>query len=137
MSAAHFRLDNLIGILDYNKMMSRGLVARQLSIEPVADKWRAFGWDVEEVDGHDLDGLVAALHRARWVIPRGRPIMVIAHTVKGMGIPEAEGRRRWHTHAPDPETADRMLLELAKAYGREPVGYTRKTDPVKKERLGV
>ena len=137
MSAAHFHLDNLIAILDYNKMMSRGLVARQLAIEPIADKWRAFGWDVEEVDGHDLDDLVAALHRARWVIPRGRPIIVIAHTVKGMGIVEAEGRRRWHTHAPDPETADRMLRGLAQTYRREPTGYTRKGDPVKKETLGV
>lgn len=135
MSASHFGLDNLIGILDYNKMMSRGSLAHHLTIEPIADKWRAFGWDVDEVDGHDLDALAAALHRARWVTPRGKPIMLIAHTVKGMGIPEAEGRRRWHTHAPDPDTAERMLRTLAKTYGRPEKGYARKNDPVKKEGL--
>jgi transketolase len=137
MSAAHYGLDNLIAILDYNKSMSRGTVASRLTIEPIADKWRAFGWDVLEADGHDLDELAAALHDARWVTPRGRPVMVIAHTVKGMGIPEAAGRRRWHTHAPDPATADRMLRELARAYGRPETGYARKDAPVKKEALPV
>ena len=136
MSAAHFGLDNLIAILDYNKMMSRGTVASQLSIEPIADKWRAFGWDVHEVDGHDIDELVATLHTARWS-PRGKPIMVIAHTVKGMGISEAAGRRRWHTHAPDPATADRMLRDLARNYGRPETGYSKFDAPVKKESLSV
>jgi transketolase len=137
MSAAHFGLDNLIAILDYNKMMSRGPIAARLKIEPVADKWRAFGWDVEEVDGHDIDEVAAALHRARWVIPRGRPIILIAHTVKGMGIPEAAGRRRWHTHAPDPATADRMLRTMAKFYGRPDIGYSRIDAPIKTEGLNV
>jgi transketolase len=137
MSAAHFGLDNLIAILDYNKMMSRGPIAARLKIEPVADKWRAFGWDVEEVDGHDIDEVAAALHRARWVIPRGRPIILIAHTVKGMGIPEAAGRRRWHTHAPDPATADRMLRTMAKFYGRPDIGYSRIDAPIKTEALNV
>lgn len=137
MSAAHFGLDNLIGILDYNKLMSRGTLARQLAVEPIGDKWRSFGWDVEEVDGHDLDALAQSLHRARWVLPRGKPIMIVANTVKGMGIPEAEGRRRWHTHAPDPDTADRMLRELARSSGQPERGYSRKDDPVKREGLNV
>jgi transketolase len=137
MSAAHFGLDNLIAILDYNKMMSKGTIARRMQVEPVVDKWKAFGWDVEEVDGHDLEEVAAALHRLRWVIPRGRPLILIAHTVKGMGISEAAGRRRWHTHAPDPATADRMLRDLAQNYGRPTGGYSRKDDPVKKESLSV
>jgi hypothetical protein len=63
--------------------------------------------------------------------------MLMAHTIKGSGIPEAAGRRRWHTHAPDPATADRMLRELARSYGRPEQGYSRMDAPVKKESFVV
>jgi hypothetical protein len=102
-------------------------------LEPFADKWRAFGWDVVEADGHDLAALVDAFHRARWVMPRGRPIVVIAHTVKGRGVEMAEFNYKWHTHAPDPPTADAMLRELARNYGREERGYSRLGEPEVKE----
>jgi len=125
MAAAHHGLDNLVAILDYNKVMAKGAVHDQMSIEPLADKWRAFGWDVLEVDGHDVGELAAAFHRARWVLPRGRPIVVIANTVKGRGVAMAEFNPRWHTQAPDPATADRMLRELARTYGQPAGGYSR------------
>ena len=105
MSAAHYHLDNLIAIVDYNKVMAKGFVWDEMAIEPFADKWRAFGWEVIEVDGHDLAALADAFHRARWVLPHGQPIVVIAHTVKGRGVEMAEFNYKWHTHAPDP--ADR------------------------------
>jgi transketolase len=133
MSAAHYHLDNLIAIVDYNKVMAKGFVWDEMAIEPFADKWRAFGWDVVEVDGHDLAALVDAFHRARWVMPRGRPIVVIAHTVKGRGVEMAEFNYKWHTHAPDPPTADAMLRELARNYGREERGYSRLGEPEVKE----
>jgi transketolase len=125
MSAAHFKLDNLIGILDYNRIMSKGFVADVMGIEPIADKWRSFGWDVLEVDGHDVDELALAFYRARWVIPRGRPVMIIAHTVKGKGLTVAENSYRWHTHYPSPDLADAMLRDLARNYGRPEEGYSR------------
>ncbi len=125
MSAAHYHLDNLIAIVDYNKVMAKGFVWELMSIEPFADKWRAFGWDVIEVDGHDIEVLDAAVYKARWILPRGKPIMIIAHTVKGRGVEQAEFNYKWHTHAPDPETADAFLRELSRRYGRPEQGYSR------------
>lgn len=133
MSAAHYHLDNLIAVVDYNKVMAKGFVWDEMAIEPFADKWRAFGWDVIEVDGHDLPALAEAFHRARWVMPRGKPLVIIAHTVKGKGVEMAEFNYKWHTHAPDPATADAMLKELARAYGRPPQGYSRLNEAQLKE----
>lgn len=137
MFAGHAGLDNLIAIVDYNKVQAKGLVHQTLSVEPLADKFRSFGWDVRDVDGHDLDELVRTFHEVRWVHPVGRPIVVIAHTVKGRGIRMAEFNPRWHTHAPDPGTAGEMLRQLAEAYGRPFVPYSRRDLPVKKEMLDV
>jgi transketolase len=125
MSAAHYHLDNLVAIVDYNKVMAKGFVWELMSIEPFTDKWRAFGWDVLEVDGHDLPALADALHRARWVLPRGKPIVIIAHTVKGKGVERAEFNYKWHTHAPEPPVADEMLRELGRRYGYPEEGYSR------------
>lgn len=133
MAAAHFHLDNLIAIVDYNKVMAKGFTWDLMSIEPFADKWRAFGWDVVEADGHDLVELNQALYRARWVMPRGKPVVVIAHTVKGKGIEAAEFNYKWHTHAPDAETADQFLRELSRRYGYPEVGYSRLETDAEKE----
>ena len=133
MAAAHYHLDNLIAIVDYNKVMAKGFVWDLMSIEPFAKKWRAFGWDVIEVDGHDIEALDTALYKARWVMPRGKPIVIIAHTVKGRGVELAEFNYKWHTHAPDPETADQFLRELSCRYDRPEEGYSRLNDDVEKE----
>jgi len=133
MAASHYRLDNLILIVDYNKVMAKGLVSQLMSVEPFADKWRSFGWDVLETDGHDIAALASTLHLARWVRPHGAPIAVIAHTVKGRGVQAAEFNYKWHTHPPDPETADRMLIDLSREYGQPEEGYSRLHEPVKKE----
>jgi transketolase len=133
MSASNYHLDNLIAVVDYNKVMAKGFVWEEMSIEPLPEKWRAFGWDVIEIDGHDIAAMAQAFHRARWVLPRGRPVAVIAHTVKGMGVERAEFNYKWHTHAPDPQTADAMLKELAAAYGRPAAGYTRLGEAETKE----
>jgi transketolase len=135
MSAAHYHLDNLIAIIDYNKVMAKGFVWDLMSIEPFAEKWRAFGWDVLEVDGHDIEELVSALYKARWVMPRGRPVVLIAHTVKGRGVELAEFNYKWHTHAPDPKTADAFLRELSRRYGRPEEGYSRLHDDNGKEKF--
>ena len=125
MAAAHYHLDNLIAIVDYNKAMAKGFTWELMSIEPLADKWRAFGWNVQEIDGHDLEDIARAVHTARWIKANGKPNMIIAHTVKGKGIEQAEFNYKWHTHAPDPKTADAMLREVALTYGRPESGYSK------------
>jgi transketolase len=133
MSAAHYHLDNLIAVVDYNKVMAKGFVWDLMNIEPLVDKWTAFGWDVLEVDGHDLQALAATFHRARWVQPRGKPIAVIAHTVKGRGIEMAEFNYKWHTHAPEPEVADAMLRTLSRNYCRPELGYSKLGEELERE----
>jgi transketolase len=119
MSAAHFGLDNLIAILDYNKVAAKDFTHRLMSVEPVVDKWRAFGWIVHEVDGHDVREITAALARARTMDVRGKPIVVVCHTVKGRGLEEAEFNYQWHTHAPHADKAAVFLEELNRRSGRD------------------
>jgi transketolase len=102
--APHHRLDNLIALVDYNKIQSFGTVKEVLDLEPFADKWRAFGWAVVEVDGHDHSQLAEVLHK----VPHtpGRPTAVIAHTIKGKGVAFMENSLTWHYKSPnDPELA--------------------------------
>jgi transketolase len=133
MAAAHYHLDNLIAVVDYNKVMAKGFVWELMGIEPLVDKWVAFGWDVLEVDGHDLEALAAIFYKARWIQPRGKPIAVIAHTVKGRGIEMAEFNYKWHTHAPEPEIADTMLRSLSRRYDRPELGYSKLGNEREKE----
>jgi transketolase len=108
--AGHHRLDRLIAIVDYNKIQSLAPVADTLELEPFADKWRAFGWGVAEVDGHDH----AALHRTFTALPviAGRPSVVLAHTTKGKGVSFMENTVLWHYRTAVGEEFNRALAEL-------------------------
>jgi transketolase len=110
-AAAHYHLGNLIGIVDRNGMELDGLTEEVMSIEPLSDKWRAFGWDVYECDGHSLHDLVRTFDN----LPRdgARPQLVIAHTVKGKGLRFMEESRVWHLgylHGADADAAIKELL---------------------------
>jgi transketolase len=94
MCAAHHRLDNLLAIVDYNKLQSDDLNANIMGLEPLAEKFRAFGWQVQEIDGHDFDAILACLERAFEELDK--PSIVIAHTVKGKGVPFMEHVPHWH-----------------------------------------
>ena len=118
MSAAHYRLDNLIAIVDYNKVMAKGKMADLMPVAPLHEKFSAFGWTVIEIDGHDIREICGAFYRAKYLEMNGRPIAVIAHTVKGRGVPEAEFNYRWHTHAPSVAQAGKFLAALNHTYGR-------------------
>jgi len=113
MFAAHHGLDNLVGIVDYNKLQSLTTVAKTLGLEPLADKIAAFGWGVREVDGHDYRALADALAGAPW--EHGKPSMLIAHTIKGKGVSFMEDQVAWHYRNPGAEDLARALDELEHA----------------------
>lgn len=94
MSAAKHNLSNLTVLVDNNKLQSYGLTKEVLSLEPLADKWKAFGFEVVEVDGHDMKALENLV--ARLPLSAQKPTAVICHTIKGKGIPFAEGNADWH-----------------------------------------
>lgn len=108
--APHHGLDNLIAIVDYNKIQSLGTVKEVLDLDPLAAKWEAFGWAVREIDGHDFGQIEGALTAVPF--QPGRPSCVIAHTVKGKGISFMENRLLWHYRSPDEEEMRRALEEL-------------------------
>jgi transketolase len=118
MAAAHHRLDNLVAILDHNSLQITGRTRDVLSNEPLEEKWRAFGWEVRAVDGHDYEQLGAALSAPP---AAGRPLLVIAHTVKGRGVSFMENVAKWHHGVPsDAELAQALAeLEVAEARCRE------------------
>jgi transketolase len=113
MFAAHHRLDNLVAIVDYNKLQSLASVAETLALEPFVDKWRAFGWSSEEVDGHDHAQLLAAFERLPFT--PGRPSVVIAHTTKGKGVSFMENQVAWHYRTPLGADFEQALRELEAA----------------------
>jgi transketolase len=94
MAAAHYKLENVVAILDRNGLMTNGLTDVRYSPSPVDKKWAAFGWHVQEINGHDMREILDALDRADTV--RGQPKIIIARTVKASGIPFAEGRAEFH-----------------------------------------
>jgi len=110
MAAAHFKADTLTAILDYNKYQETGPISREMALEPLAEKWRGFGWSVSEVDGHDIPALIKALRAAQGVA--GQPSIIIAHTVKGKGVSFVESDYTFHGRALTPEQAARAREEI-------------------------
>ena len=94
MSAAHHKLDNLCAVIDYNKLQSDNRNDAIMRLEPLADKWRAFGWSVAEIDGHNIPEILDHLRRAG--ATREKPSVMIAHTIKGKGVPYMENIPTWH-----------------------------------------
>lgn len=108
--APHHRLDNLLVIIDYNKIQSLGRVKDVLSLDPLPAKWESFGWAAEEVDGHSIRDLSSALS---WLpLTPGKPSCLVAHTVKGKGISFMEDDLLWHYRSPNEEELKRALKEL-------------------------
>ena len=108
--AAHHKLDNLLCIIDYNKLQSLTSVDETLRLEPLHSKFDAFGWAVQEIDGHDHEALSNALDSGSW--PSGKPAMLIAHTIKGKGVSFMENRVEWHYRNPTPELLAQALAEI-------------------------
>jgi transketolase len=111
--APHHKLDNLVVVVDFNKIQSFGSVKEVLDLDPFADKWRAFGWSVREVDGHDHREIVGALSSTPFT--QAKPSVVIAHTIKGKGVSFMQGQLAWHYKSPNAEQLARALAELGVA----------------------
>jgi transketolase len=113
MSAAHFGLGNLLGIVDINKVGSDGVVSDTMNNEPLHAKWGAFGWDVERIDGHDLGAVGDALN---WGLnaDRGQPAIILADTIAGKGVGFMEHTWQWHLGFLGPADRDRALEEIEK-----------------------
>jgi transketolase len=114
MAAAKWKLDNFTVILDRNHLQNDGCVDDEMPIEPVADKWRAFGWHVDAIDGHNMEQVVAALEAARE--RKGLPTLILAETVKGKGVSFMENVADWHGKAPCQREADQALDEIRRCY---------------------
>jgi len=112
MSAAQFKLGKLTTIVDFNGLQIDGPVAEVMNIEPLAEKYRAFGWEVVDIDGHNMNDLVAKFERARTCGAVGQPLVVICHTVKGRGVSFMENVVGWHGKPPNRLELDRALAEL-------------------------
>ncbi|MBZ5702471.1 MAG: transketolase [Acidobacteriia bacterium] len=110
MAAAHHHLDNLCAIVDRNRLQIDGWVQDVMNVEPLAEKYAAFGWNVMEIDGHDMAAILQAFESARGV--QGRPTVIIANTVKGKGVSFMENEAGWHGVAPNQEQFERALPEL-------------------------
>lgn len=114
LAAAHHRATNLIAIVDRNEYSLDGRVEEVIGVEPLLDKWRSFGWDACEVDGHDVTALLPVLRR----IAAGgleRPAVVVAHTVKGKGVSYMESELGWHLGYLVPEDEEEALAEIREA----------------------
>lgn len=110
MAAAHFKTDNLVAILDYNKFQETGPISREMALEPLVEKWRSFGWHVVEADGHDIEDMLTQLKAVQAVTEK--PSIIIAHTVKGKGVSFVETDFTWHGRALPPDLAEKAREEL-------------------------
>jgi len=109
MTAGHYQLSNLVAIVDYNGLQINGYVNKVMSIEPINDKFKAFGWITLEIDGHDFRSILNALYRSQ---KYNKPVCIIAHTVKGKGVSFMENNAGWHGKAPNDDETKRALEEL-------------------------
>lgn len=110
MSAAHYKLDNLTAILDHNGLQIDGPNNEIMNIEPIEDKWKAFGWYTIRINGHDMQQIIDAMEKAKEI--KGRPTMIIANTVKGKGVSFMENQVGWHGTAPNKEQMEQAIAEL-------------------------
>jgi len=112
MMASFNKLDNLCGIVDNNKIQIDGFLKDVMNVEPLAEKWESFGWEVIRVDGHDVVGLMDAFDKVREI--KGKPSVILADTIKGKGISFMENKASWHGVAPKEDEVEKALVELKK-----------------------
>ena len=110
MTAFHYKLDNICAIIDYNKLQIDGFCCDVKDMGAYLDKWKDFGWNVIETDGHDIEKLIAAFDKAKTI--KRMPTVIVAHTIKGKGVSFVENKAEWHGIAPKKEECERAIREL-------------------------
>ncbi|MCD6358517.1 MAG: transketolase [Dehalococcoidia bacterium] len=110
MAAPHFKLDNMVALIDNNRLQIDGWNKDIMNVEPIAEKWHSFGWHTIEIDGHNFEQILSALDKAEAI--KGQPTAIIAHTIKGKGVSFMENNVDFHGKAPTPEEAEQALKEL-------------------------
>ena len=110
MSASKYKLDNLVAIIDYNKLELSGRISEVMPLEPLYEKWTSFGWHTLQINGHSFTQIINALDEAKKV--KGKPTLIIAHTVKGYGVSFMEDKVEWHAVSMSPEQVKEALKEL-------------------------
>lgn len=110
LTSAHYKLDNVCGIIDYNKFQIDGKIEEIKGLEPLKEKWTAFGWAVLEIDGHNLKEVMDAYDKAETI--KGKPSVILAHTIKGKGVSFFEHQNKYHGVAPTKEELERAIEEL-------------------------
>ena len=111
MSASHYRLDNLTAIVDRNRIQNDRFTDQVMTLEPLQDKWEAFGWHVIQADGHSIEELTTVFEKAKTI--KGKPTVLIANTVKGKGVSFMENNPAFHGKAPNDEQLAQALDELS------------------------
>ena len=111
MTASHYKLDNLCVIVDNNNLQIDGKVSEVMSIYPIDEKFRSFGFEVFNIDGHDMNQIIGALNKAKTV--KGKPTAIIAKTIKGKGVSFMENQATWHGKAPKEEEYNMAIKELS------------------------
>jgi transketolase len=114
MSACHYKLGNLCGIIDRNRLQIDGFCKDVMCYECLEDKWKAFGWNVITVDGHDIPALISAFEEAKMI--KGKPTVIIADTIKGKGVSFMENVAIWHGQAPNDEETKKALNDLGESH---------------------
>ena len=109
MSASHYKLNNVIAFLDYNKLQIDGSNDEVMTVSPVDKKFEAFGWYVQEIDGHNFEEIIAAVNNAK---KSDRPSMIIANTIKGKGVSFMENKASWHGKAPNKEQYEEAIKDI-------------------------
>lgn len=123
MFAAHNKIDNLIVTVDYNGQQIDGSTEQVLSLGNLAAKWEAFGWDVMEIQGNDMEHLVKNLNIAKAKTGQGKPIVILMHTEMGYGVDYMMGSHKWHGKAPDAALTEKALAQLEETLGDYPYPY--------------
>ena len=110
MTSAHYKIDNLTAIIDRNELQIDGHTEEIMALNPIKDKWQAFGWETFEINGHNFEEIINTFEKAKHV--KGKPVMIIANTVKGKGVSFMEGKVGYHGVAPTKEEEKIALKEL-------------------------
>jgi transketolase len=117
MYAAHHKVDNIIATIDYNGQQIDGSLEDVMSLGNLGDKWRAFGWEVMEMNGHDFDNIRETIHAAKAKLGKGKPVLILMHTDMGHGVDFMAGTHKWHGIAPSDEQLDLALAQLPETLG--------------------